>query len=221
MCKKCATESAEQRDKRNRRNALTMHEKHALKAENASSSLDQESSIQYQEPKLISIEQLSAADQKLLHNFVNTMQNFATISVACAMNNFHLLKLLKGNAKYLKNLMITEIKEMLIAQVFTVVSAYSLHGGQYVYCGNINNFPHYVQEFATRLLHCPSSLDMLVVRRHYADRTAFRDFIVHSKKVTQALLWLKENNIFYHDIEIADDIFNPYPKNDLLIDQLP
>ena len=36
---------------------------------------------------------------------------------------------------------LTEIEEMLIAQVFTVMSVYRLRGGQHGYCENVINFP--------------------------------------------------------------------------------
>ncbi len=36
---------------------------------------------------------------------------------------------------------LTEIEEMLIAQVFTVMSVYRLQGGQNRYRGNVINFP--------------------------------------------------------------------------------
>ncbi|CAG8848993.1 27334_t:CDS:2, partial [Gigaspora margarita] len=41
-----------------------------------------------------------------------------------------------------------------------------------------------------------------------------------SQKVTRALYWLKTNNIFYCDIEIAEDILQSLPDNSLIIDQL-
>ncbi|CAG8798189.1 11989_t:CDS:2, partial [Gigaspora margarita] len=108
---------------------------------------------------------------------------------------------------------LTEVKEMLIAQVFTVVSVYNLCGGQYVYRGNVINFSQNMQKFATRLPYHPSLLDMLIVQRNSSDQSAFCDFQVRRDK-------LKENNVFYHNIEIADNILQSLPKNDTIIDQL-
>jgi hypothetical protein len=51
---------------------------------------------------------------------------------------------------------LTEIEEMLIAQIFPIVTVYCLHGGQYAYRGNVINFPQDVLEFATRLPRNPS-----------------------------------------------------------------
>ena len=58
---------------------------------------------------------------------------------------------------------LTDIEEMLIAQVFTVMSVYRLRGGQHGYRGNIINFPQDVQEFTTHLPRQPSTLNVLVV----------------------------------------------------------
>ena len=40
-----------------------------------------------------------------------------------------------------------KIEEMLIAQVFTVVSVYRHRGGQHEYCENVINFSQDIQEF--------------------------------------------------------------------------
>ncbi|CAB4416219.1 unnamed protein product [Rhizophagus irregularis] len=57
---------------------------------------------------------------------------------------------------------LTDIEEMLIAQVFTVMSVYQLRGGQNDYKGNVINFPQDVREFTRRLPRNPSSLDVLI-----------------------------------------------------------
>jgi hypothetical protein len=102
---------------------------------------------------------------------------------------------------------LTEIEEMLIAQVFTVIMVYRLRGGQNGYRGNVINFHQDIQEFTNRLPRSPSSLDILVVRRESAnDPSAFRDFTVRRGKVGRALIWLKENNPYYRDIIIDDEI---------------
>ena len=64
---------------------------------------------------------------------------------------------------------LTEIEEMLIARVFTVISVYRLRDRQYGYRGNVINFPQDIQEFATRLPRHSSSLEVLIVRRHSAN----------------------------------------------------
>ena len=50
-------------------------------------------------------------------------------------------------------------------------------------------------------------MDTLVVRRHSAERsTSFRDFTVYCDKVRKALCWLKENNRYYANIIIDDNV---------------
>ena len=69
---------------------------------------------------------------------------------------------------------LTEIEEMLIARVFTVMTVYRLRGGQNGYWGNVINFPQDIQEFTKRLPRDPSTLDVLVVRRESTnDTTSF------------------------------------------------
>jgi|SRR6266540_6064271 len=116
---------------------------------------------------------------------------------------------------------LTEIEEMLIAQVFTVVSVYKLHGGQHGYRGNVINFAQDIWKFTTRLPHHPSSLDILIIHCQSAnDPMKFKNFTVHRAKVARALLWLKKNNCYYSDIIIDDKILQSLPENDSIIDQL-
>ncbi len=117
---------------------------------------------------------------------------------------------------------LTEIEEMLIAQVFTVMTVYRLRGGQTGYRGNVINFPQDIQEFTNRLPRHPSSLDVLLIRRQSAnDSTAFRDFIVRRGKVGNALVWLKANNRYYEDIIIDQEILQSLPENDSIAKLLP
>ncbi|CAG8734062.1 10885_t:CDS:1 [Rhizophagus irregularis] len=116
---------------------------------------------------------------------------------------------------------LTNIEEMLIAQVFMVMSVYRLRGGQNGYKGNVINFLHDVREFTRHLPRNPSSLDVLVVRRKLAnDISGFRDFIIHRKKIAKALYWLKANNPYYEDIIIDDEILKSLPQNGSIINQI-
>ena len=116
---------------------------------------------------------------------------------------------------------LTEIEEMLIARVFPVMSVYKLRGGQYGYRGNVINFPQNVEEFATRLPRYPSSLNVLLVRRHSAnDLGTFKDFKVRRMKVTHALYWLKKNNRYYRDIDIDNEMLQSLPDDGYIGDRL-
>ena len=108
---------------------------------------------------------------------------------------------------------LTQIEEILIAQIFPIVSVYCLHGGQYTYRGNVINFPQDVLEFATRLPHRPSSLDVFVVRHHSSDGRAFKDFNVRRSVVARALNWLKYNNCYYSNIIIDEEVLKSLSEN--------
>ena len=101
------------------------------------------------------------------------------------------------------------------------MSVYRLRGGQHGYRGNVINFPQDVQEFATYLPRNPSSLDVLVIRRQSANNSAgFRDFKVRRAKVARALCWSKENNRYYEDIIIDNEILQSLPVDGSIDDQL-
>jgi hypothetical protein len=116
---------------------------------------------------------------------------------------------------------LTEIEEMLIAQIFPVISVYCLRGGQYAYKGNVINFPQDVHKFVTRLPRHPSSLDTLVVRQRSANGSTFRDFNVCRIKIARALSWLKENNRYYINIIIDNEILQSLPENGPIDEYLP
>ena len=115
---------------------------------------------------------------------------------------------------------LTEVEEMLIARVFPVMSVYRLRGGQHGYRENVN-FPQDVQEFTTKLPRDPSSLDVVVIRRQSASNLeAFRDFRVHRAKVVHALNWLKENNRYYGNIIIDQEVLRSLPVDGPIDNQL-
>jgi len=114
---------------------------------------------------------------------------------------------------------LTEIEKMLIAQIFSVISVYCLRGGQYAYRGNVINFPQDVHEFVIQLHHHPSSLDVLIVHRQFT--SAFRDFNVRHVKVAQAFLWLKENNRYYANININNEVLQSLPDDGPIDNCLP
>ena len=75
-------------------------------------------------------------------------------------------------------------------------------------------------EFATHLPRHPSSLDVLVVRRSSSGK-AFKDFNVRRSVVSRALIWLKNNNRYYSNIVINEEVLRLLPENGLLNDQIP
>jgi hypothetical protein len=70
---------------------------------------------------------------------------------------------------------LSEIEEMLISQVFTVITVYRLRGGQNGYRGHMINFSQDIQGFTNQLSQDPASLDVLVVWQQSSNNpTVFR-----------------------------------------------
>ena len=90
---------------------------------------------------------------------------------------------------------------MLISAVMPLMSVYRLRYGQYGYRGNVINLPQNITTLATSLPRLPRDLDVLVVRKEGYDNS-HRDFKVRRSVVLRALLWLKQHNKFYHNIEV-------------------
>jgi hypothetical protein len=58
------------------------------------------------------------------------------------------------------------------------------------------------------------------VRRQSSNGLAFRNFNVRRSKVARALFWLKQNNRYYTNIVIDDDVLRSLPENGPIDDQL-
>ncbi|GBB92622.1 hypothetical protein RclHR1_20340001 [Rhizophagus clarus] len=188
---------------------------------------------------------LSKSDRKLLQKFCTEMnklmykicsacnKRFPSINLIlgmyrqCYSNKNEVKKFFVANnidlgdvPEELKGL--TEIEKILISQTFPIVSVYYLCGDQYAYSGNIINFSQDVGEFVSRLSRHSSMLDTLVVCRQSAEGSmSFKDFTVRCDKIKQAFCWLKENNRYYSDIIIDDDILRTLPENSSINEYLP
>ncbi|XP_034255201.1 uncharacterized protein LOC117653547 isoform X2 [Thrips palmi] len=98
---------------------------------------------------------------------------------------------------------LTYIEEQLIAKIHPIVSVVKLKGHQLGYKGNIINYPQDVKTFAEKLPHKVTDLScVLTIRASKGLKPV--DFQVRAKVVRNALLWLKDNNFYYKDIEISD-----------------
>ncbi|CAB5317914.1 unnamed protein product [Rhizophagus irregularis] len=74
---------------------------------------------------------------------------------------------------------LSEIEEMLISQVFTVMTVYQLYGRQNDYRGHVINFPQDFQGLMKQLLRDLTSLDVFVVWQQSSNNSmVFRDFTV-------------------------------------------
>ena len=94
---------------------------------------------------------------------------------------------------------------MLISAVMPFMSVYHLPHGQYGYRGHVINMPQDVTQFASSLPRLPSELDVIFVRKE-GSNDSHRDFKVRKSVVLNALMWLKENNKYYHNHSIDIDL---------------
>ncbi|CAG8807059.1 28045_t:CDS:2, partial [Gigaspora margarita] len=91
---------------------------------------------------------LKEYDKVLLRQFHNKMDKLKHSECPTCKECFPSITLVVGELpEELQEL--TEIEEMLIAQVFPVMVVYRLCGGQHGYRGNIINFPQDVEEYTT------------------------------------------------------------------------
>ncbi|CAG8702723.1 14889_t:CDS:2 [Cetraspora pellucida] len=159
------------------------------------------------------IESLNEFDHKLLQKFRNKINKFEHKLCSTCNECFPSIKLVLGECHHcysdknipkkfstennmnlrdiLKELQdLIEIEEMLITQIFLVISEYCLCGGQYAYKGNVINF-----------------------FQDSASGPAFRDFNVRLVKIAKMLIWLKSNNWYYANIEIDNEALQSLPEN--------
>jgi hypothetical protein len=59
------------------------------------------------------------------------------------------------------------------------------------------------------------------VRRQSSNGLAFKNFNVRRSKVARALIWLKQNNRYYTNIVIDDEVLRSLPENGPVDDHLP
>ena len=111
---------------------------------------------------------------------------------------------------------LTQIEEMLISQFLPMMTVYRLpRGGQHGYSGNVINLPQDVQQLVQSLPRRTTDTAIFVIRKQLDDNT-HRDFRVRRNVVHRALLWLKENNEDYANIDINDDNLQLLPEDDFV-----
>eukprot|EP00118_Oscarella_pearsei_P020682 m.225765 g.225765 ORF g.225765 m.225765 type:complete len:1796 (+) comp40019_c0_seq3:374-5761(+) len=111
----------------------------------------------------------------------------------------------------LKNL--TAVEEMLIAKIAPMMKVYRLPSGrQYGYSGHVLNLPQDVQSIVTKLPRTIGDIDLIVVRQEKPSGQIL-DFRVRRKKVLDALVYLKEHNKYYSNIEIDEVALKTLPDD--------
>ena len=97
---------------------------------------------------------------------------------------------------------LSQLEEMLIAHIYHLITVYTVKGGQQKGSKHVINFPQNLNRLATQLPRLPGEVP-LVVRRSNGQDGRHYDFHVRRDKVQAALVWLRINNRWYHDIDIS------------------
>lgn len=152
----------------------------------------------------------------------NSCNNCNTRFINDKIKNNSCTKCLKNSIKFTKNnnmdpgeipeplKNLTYIEQMLIAQVHPVMSIFRIRGAQYWYSGNIINFRQNIEDYITKLPLNPSKLpSTLIFNRNTPAGLAH--FKVRANVIRNALIWLKQFNIYYKNIEIDDEVINQLP----------
>ena len=96
---------------------------------------------------------------------------------------------------------VTQIEEMLIACAVSSMRVYIKPGGQRGYYGHCVNLPQHVDDLVSSLTRYPKDLPVIIVKVKGKENT-FKDVNVRRQKVLDSLLWLKQNNPQYKNVEI-------------------
>lgn len=80
---------------------------------------------------------------------------------------------------YLPNL--TEIEEMMIFKVVTIVRVYKIRGNQTGYSGHVTNFPQGIAAFARKLARVPSDIPANIVVAKRGTAQHFAEFNVNGQ----------------------------------------
>ncbi|KAE8752107.1 hypothetical protein FOCC_FOCC001269 [Frankliniella occidentalis] len=107
---------------------------------------------------------------------------------------------------------LTFVEQQLIARVHPVVCVYKIRGHQMGYSGNVISFPQNVNELARSLPHRVQDLTSVVAVR-MRDSSGHVDFRVRSGVVRAALVWLRENNPHYANIDLNEDNLALLPED--------
>ena len=105
---------------------------------------------------------------------------------------------------------LSQLEEMLIARIYPLITVYTVKGGQRKGSKYVINFPQDLNRLAMQLPWLPSQVP-LVVRRSNRSEGRHYDFRVRRDKVQAALVWLRINNRWYHDIDISPERMEQLP----------
>ncbi|KAL2542179.1 Uncharacterized protein Adt_03157 [Abeliophyllum distichum] len=93
-----------------------------------------------------------------------------------------------------------------------MMSVYRVKGQKYKYSSNVINFVQDVNSIATVLLFKSSDLSAILIVNKIGAH-AVKEFCVCHEYVRQALVWLKQNHLYYRDISIDECSLETLPHD--------
>jgi len=98
---------------------------------------------------------------------------------------------------------------MLISRVLPIMSVYRLPHGQYAYTRHVLNISQDVTSFVNSLPRCPSTLDIIIVRKE-GSADSHKDFRVRSCLICKAIANYKWTRFLYEHSCINSSIHPPH-----------
>ncbi|KAF7307266.1 ATP-dependent DNA helicase [Mycena indigotica] len=116
---------------------------------------------------------------------------------------------------------LTDLEEMLIARVKTVMQVRYTKGRQLCYKDHIVNLPQNITEIATKLPRLPEDVDIVIIRRDGVDLSQHVDYVVRREKVRKALEYKITHDKAYQDLELDEGALSQLPMNGSVVDRIP
>ena len=100
---------------------------------------------------------------------------------------------------------LTQIEELLVSPILTMMSVYTLSGGSHKHRGNCINFEQNLTEIATKLPRLPSEIATVIIQSRRTE-LPHKTFKVNRAKIEIFLRKAKENNLYgFESIEICEE----------------
>lgn len=115
---------------------------------------------------------------------------------------------------------LTQIEQMTISKVITIMPVYKIRGNQTGYSGHVTNFPQDVATFAGKLSRAPANVvtNIILVKRGTAQN--FREPEVNSGSLQIFLEYLENKNPYYASVEIGEETLCNLKNNPGVFDSL-
>ena len=104
-----------------------------------------------------------------------------------------------------------EGEKLLIQQISMYVPLHHLMYGQLGARGHIVSFPQDLSDICRELPRLPSNVSLIRVVKHFKlsdGELSSKSFSIRKIEVLNALKWLKQYNVLYHDIQICEENLN-------------